>query len=91
MAFLQGPAARPEAIELVFGALRSGLAGSLHWVFVAAACVFGSGALVTLFLREVPLVGRGHHDVEKASGPVSSPSPDPVRSGRTDSPPALTA
>src|SRR5262249_32678050 len=48
----------PETVELVFGALRSGLAGSLQWVFLSAALVFASGMVATLFLREVPLGGE---------------------------------
>jgi EmrB/QacA subfamily drug resistance transporter len=48
----------PAAADLVFGALRSGLAGSLHWVFLASAGIFGSGFLACLFLREVPIPGR---------------------------------
>jgi hypothetical protein len=79
----------PDAADMVFAALRGGLAGSLHWVFLAGACVFGSGFVVSLFLREVPIGGRG----EQPSAPSPSPSlsPDLARSGRTDSPPALTA
>jgi EmrB/QacA subfamily drug resistance transporter len=93
MGLLESLPSQPEAMDLIFGALRSGLAGSLHWVFLAAACVFGSGALATLFLREVPIPGRGQTELEKGkvSGPAPSPSPDLARSGRTDSPPALTA
>jgi hypothetical protein len=77
----------PDASEMLFAALRGGLAGSLHWVFLAGACVFGSGLVVSLFLREVPIVG---HD-DEANAPSGSPYPDPARGGRTDSPPALTA
>jgi len=74
----------PGATDAVFLALRGGLAGSLHWVFLSAAAVFGLGVVASLFLREVRIPGRG----EKASAP--SPSPDLARTGRTDSPPALT-
>jgi hypothetical protein len=77
--------AAPEATELVFAALRSGLAGSLQWVFLAAAFVFGLGMVASLFMREVPLVGK------RGAAPVSAPSPDLARSGRTETPPALTA
>jgi hypothetical protein len=48
-----------------------------------------SNPLVALFMREVPLLGRGQ--VGTASAPAPSPSPDLARSGRTGSPPALTA
>jgi MFS family permease len=74
----------PGAADLVFGALRFGLAESLHWVFLAAALVFATGMIAVLFLREIPIVG----DRRRVSAP--SPSPDLARSGRTDSPPALT-
>jgi EmrB/QacA subfamily drug resistance transporter len=86
LALVQTFPTTPETGELVFGALRGGLAGSLHWVFLSSACVFGSGFLASLFLREVPIPGRG------LRGPASAPSPSPdlARSGRTDSPPALT-
>jgi EmrB/QacA subfamily drug resistance transporter len=58
LAVAQSLPGMPEAVDLVFGALRSGLAGSLHWVFLASACVFGSGFLASLFLREVPIPGH---------------------------------
>jgi len=74
-----------EVTDVVFDALRAGLAGSLHWVFLAAALVFASGLVATLFLREVPIVGMRR----SARAPAPSPS-DLARSGRTDSPPALT-
>jgi EmrB/QacA subfamily drug resistance transporter len=83
LALVQTFPTTPEAGDLVFGALRGGLAGSLHWVFLSSAFVFGSGFLASLFLREVPIPGRGLRT-------TSAPSPDLARSGRTDSPPALT-
>jgi EmrB/QacA subfamily drug resistance transporter len=49
----------PDAVALVFDAIRAGLAGSLHWVFLAAALVLLSALLAALFLRELPLRGRG--------------------------------
>jgi EmrB/QacA subfamily drug resistance transporter len=73
----------PGAADAVFEALRGGLAGSLHWVFLAAGCIFGSGFLASLFLKELPIHGR------RTS--ARAPSPDLARGGRTDSPPALTA
>jgi MFS family permease len=75
----------PEATDVVFTALRAGLAGSLHWVFLAAALIFGSGFVACLFMREVPISGR-----QKPTS-VLIPSPDLARSGRTNSPPALSA
>jgi hypothetical protein len=77
----------PDASNLVFDALRGGLAGSLHWVFLAAAGVFGSGFAATLFMREVSVGGPA----EEPSVPVPAPAPDLARTGRTDSPPALSA
>lgn len=78
----------PEASELVFAALRTGLAESLHWVFLAAAFIFGSGLVACVFIREVPIVGK------RSVGQVSaapSPAPDLARSGRRETPPALSA
>jgi hypothetical protein len=42
----------PQAVDDVFGAIRSGLAASLRWVFLAGALVFGSGLLAAVFLRD---------------------------------------
>jgi hypothetical protein len=81
----------PLVADVVFNALRVGLAGSLHWVFLTAAGVFGAGLLVALFMRAVPLLGRGQVGTASAPAPSPSPSPDLARSGRTGSPPALTA
>jgi EmrB/QacA subfamily drug resistance transporter len=86
LALVQTFPGTPEAGDLVFGALRGGLAGSLHWVFLSSAFVFGSGFLASLFLHEVPIPGRG----QRARSSAPSPSPDLARSARTDSPPALT-
>jgi MFS family permease len=49
----------PEAVEIIFLAIRAGLAGSLHWVFLAAALVLASALVAALFMREIPLRGRG--------------------------------
>jgi EmrB/QacA subfamily drug resistance transporter len=49
----------PEAVDLVFSAIRAGLAGSLHWVFLGAALVLACGLLAALFMHEIPLRGRG--------------------------------
>jgi hypothetical protein len=49
----------PGAVDLVFDAIRTGLAGSLHWVFLGAALVLATALLATLFLKEIPLRGRG--------------------------------
>jgi EmrB/QacA subfamily drug resistance transporter len=73
---------------IVFDALRTGLAVSLHWVFLASAFVFATGLVACAFLREVPIVGDRHRT--PATSPVPSPSTDLGRSGQTDSPPALT-
>src|SRR5437763_6814849 len=86
LALVQTFPTTPENGDVVFGALRGGLAGSLHWVFLSSAFVFGSGFLASLFLREVPIPGRG----ARVTASALSPSPDLARSGRTDSPPALT-
>jgi EmrB/QacA subfamily drug resistance transporter len=83
LALLDALPASPDAVELVFSALRSGLAGSLQWVFFSAAVVFASGMIATLFLREVPLAGERKL--------ATSPSADLARSGRPGAPPAVTA
>jgi hypothetical protein len=44
---------------VVFLAIRTGLAGSLHWVFLGAAIVLASALLAALFMHEIPLRGRG--------------------------------
>jgi MFS family permease len=49
----------PEAVGLVFDAIRAGLAGSLHWVFLGSAVVLFAALLAAAFLHEVPLRGRG--------------------------------
>ena len=89
-AILDAMPAAPDAVDLMVGALRAGLAGSLHWVFLSAALVFASGMVATLFLREVPIVGARRPTSAVATSPSPS-APDRARSGRTDSPPALTA
>jgi hypothetical protein len=89
-AILDAMPAAPDAVDLMVGALRAGLAGSLHWVFLSAALVFASGMVATLFLREVPIVGARRPTSAVSTSPSPS-APDRARSGRTDSPPALTA
>jgi EmrB/QacA subfamily drug resistance transporter len=49
----------PGAVDVVFLAIRAGLAGSLHWVFLGAAIVLASALLAALFMHEIPLRGRG--------------------------------
>lgn len=49
----------PGAVDVVFLAIRTGLAGSLHWVFLGAALVLASALLAALFMHEIPLRGRG--------------------------------
>jgi hypothetical protein len=49
----------PGASDLVFEAIRAGLAGSLHWIFLAAAAILLLALIVSCFLREIPLRGRG--------------------------------
>ncbi len=49
----------PGAVDVVFLAIRTGLAGSLHWVFVGAALVLVSALVASLFMHEIPLRGRG--------------------------------
>jgi hypothetical protein len=49
----------PDAADLVFAAIRAGLAGSLHWVFLGSALVLVLALLVSCFIREIPLRGRG--------------------------------
>ncbi len=67
----------PEAVELVFAALRNGLAGSLQWVFLSAAVVFASGMVATLFLREVPLAGE---QKQASSSDLARPESPPAAS-----------
>ena len=49
----------PGAVEIVFLAIRTGLAGSLHWVFLGASLVLLSALVASLFMHEIPLRGRG--------------------------------
>jgi EmrB/QacA subfamily drug resistance transporter len=49
---------RPEAVGLVLEGIRTGLAGSLHWVFLTATFVLATAFVAGLFMREVPLRGR---------------------------------
>ncbi len=57
----------PENVDLIFGAIRGGLAGALHWVFLAAALVLLAALVASLFMREIPLRGR-----KSASAPSAS-------------------
>ncbi|HET6316662.1 MAG TPA: hypothetical protein VFG86_09400, partial [Chloroflexota bacterium] len=68
----------PEAVALVFDAIRAGLAGSLHWVFLGAAMVLFAGLVAAAFMREVPLRGRGSPSSRERLEP--RPSTSPVRS-----------
>jgi EmrB/QacA subfamily drug resistance transporter len=63
---------RPEAVDLVFDAIRAGLAGALHWVFLAGAMVFGSGLIAALFLRDRRVTTRG---VPVETRPAGVPAP----------------
>jgi hypothetical protein len=45
----------PETADLVLGAIRSGLAGALHWVFAAGALMMLVGLVGSLVWREVPM------------------------------------
>jgi EmrB/QacA subfamily drug resistance transporter len=67
----------PEAVAIVFDAIRAGLAGSLHWVFLGAAVVLASALVAVLFLREIPLRGRGSLFSDTAEPP---PTTTPARS-----------
>ena len=49
----------PSAVDVVFLAIRTGLAGSLHWVFLGAALVLLTALVLSLFMHEIPLRGRG--------------------------------
>jgi EmrB/QacA subfamily drug resistance transporter len=59
----------PDAADIVFEAIRAGLAGSLHWIFLGAAGILLAALLASCFLREIPLRGRG------SRSPVSEPGP----------------
>jgi EmrB/QacA subfamily drug resistance transporter len=56
----------PQAVDLVIEAIRAGLAGSLHWVFLTAAGVLATALIASVFVREVPLRGRGPHPAPSA-------------------------
>jgi len=69
----------PDAVDLIFGAIRAGLAGSLHWVFLGAALVLFAGLVAALFLRELPLRGHGSPSSDNleprpTTAPVRSPA-----------------
>jgi hypothetical protein len=59
----------PDGTQLltwVLDAVRFGLSGALHDVFLAAGVIMASGAVMTLFLREIPL--------RKSFAPAPSPA-----------------
>jgi len=74
---------RPEAVDIIFAAIRSGLAGSLHWVFLAGAMVFGSGLLAAVFLRDrpTPAVRRPEPSPARAEQPQARTAPSPSAPG----------
>ena len=47
-----------EAVDIVMYAVRAGLAGSLHWVFLTSVGILSIAFVAGLFMREVPLRGR---------------------------------
>jgi hypothetical protein len=68
---------RPDAVLAIFEAIRVGLAGALHWVFLSGAFVFASGVVFALFLRDTPTPepavtspGRSTERVDRIGGRV---------------------
>jgi EmrB/QacA subfamily drug resistance transporter len=67
---------RPEAVAVVFDAIRAGLAGSLHWVFLAGAVVFATGLLASVFLRDTaPLDRSVPVEPRPTTMPAGTPAP----------------
>ena len=78
-----------QALEALLGAIRIALASSLHDMFLLGAAIVAAGAVVVLFLEEIPLQksygrgapGAGQGPAGNAVPPVA-PSREPALSGR---------